>query len=100
MNLARATLAHESRMSGRDVTDMGRKPVARIEGIHPAHRPVADDLGHDRRGRDRCAPLVAVDDGHVLRRGRPEAKPVDETCVCRWREGVERAPKAGEVRSV
>ena len=100
MDLARPALPYEPRMGRRDVADVRGKAVARIERVEPPHRSVADDLGHDRGGCDCGASFVAVDDGHVLRRARPEAEAVDETGFCRRRKRVQGSPQAREIRAV
>src|SRR2546421_11572979 len=100
MDLRRPSLADDGRMAGRDVADVRREPVVRIESGQPSHRPVADDLGDDGRGGDRRALLVAVDNGLVLRRGRAESKAVDETDL-RWRRELPKdRPHRGQVRAM
>ena len=100
VDVAGAVLANEPRVAWRDVSDVRREPVARIERVHPEHRPVADDLRHDRGRRDRGAPLVAVDDRDVRRRGRPEPEPVDETRLRGRRERMQRTSQPVQVRPV
>jgi DNA-directed RNA polymerase subunit N (RpoN/RPB10) len=100
VDLARATLAHDPGVTGRDVPDMRGEAVARIERVEPPQRPVADDLGHDRGCCDRGAPLVAVDDGRVLWSAGPEAEAVDEAGLRRRSKGMEGPPQAREVRAV
>ena len=100
MNVARAVLADVPRVSRRDVADMGGEAVARIERVHAAHRPVADDLGHDRRRCDRGAPLVTVHDRDVLGRRRPQPETVDQASLGRRRERVERPAQPVQVRPV
>src|SRR6185295_15826771 len=58
----RAALAHDLRVTGRDVADVRREAVVREERVHPPHDPVTGHLRDDRGGRDRSALLVAVDD--------------------------------------
>ena len=72
----------------------------REERVEAAHQPVAGDLRDDRRGRDRRALLVAVDDGGVRRRRRPEAEAVDEARLGRRRQRREHDAQAGEVAAV
>ena len=72
----------------------------RIERREPSHRPVPHDLGDDRRGRDRRALLVAVDDGLVLGRSRAQSKAVDEADLGRRRQLPEDRPHGGEIRAV
>ena len=98
--MARAVLADELRVARRDVADMRGEPVARIQRVHAEHRPVADDLRHDRGRGDRRAARVAVDDRHVLGRGRPETEPVDEARLGRRRERVQCASQPVQVRAV
>ena len=100
MDVARPVLADEPRMSWRDVADMGGEAVARIERVHAEHRPVADDLGHDRRRGDRCAPFVTVDDRDVLGRRRPQPETVDEAGLGRRRQSVECPSQPVQVRAV
>ena len=83
---ARTAFAHDGGVRRRDVADVLCEPVRRIERIEPAHQPVACHLRDDRRRRDRRALRVAVDDGGVLGRGRPEPEAVDETGLGRRRE--------------
>jgi len=87
-------------MPRRDVADVRREPVAGIERVHAPHRPVADDLRDDRGRCDRGAPLVAVDDRHVLGRARPESEAVDEARLGRRFQGTQRPPQPGEIRAV
>ena len=54
-------------MSRRDVADVRREAVVREQRIHAPHQPVTSHLGDDRRGGDRGALLVAVDDGVFFR---------------------------------
>ena len=68
-------LADTAECSGRDVADVRSEAVGREERVEAAHQPVADDLRDDRRGRDRGAALVPVDDGDVLRGDGPSRKP-------------------------
>ena len=100
MNLGGPDLAHDRRVPRRDVADVRAKAVRRIQGVHPPHHPVARHLGDDRGGGDRGALLVAVDDGAVLRRGRPEPEAVDQADLGRRRELREHGAQAGEVRAV
>ena len=93
-------LADEPRVARRDVADVRREAVTRVERVHPAHRAVADDLGHDRCGGDRGAPLVTVDDRDVLGRGRAEAKTVHQTRFSGRRQRVQRPTQAVQVRAV
>ena len=65
MQRAGPALAHDRRVSRRDVADMGGEAERRVESIEASHRPVTNDLRHDRRGCDSGALLVAVDDGAV-----------------------------------
>src|SRR5262249_33562060 len=83
----------------RDVADVLRKAVRRIERVETAHQPVARHLRDDRRRRDRGTLLVAVDNGHVLGRSRAETEAVDETGV-RGGERLEHRPEPCEVRVV
>ena len=78
---AGAALAHDRRVSRRDVADMGGEAERRVESIEASHRPVTDDLRHHRRGCDSGALLVAVDDGAVRGRRRAEPEAVDEPHV-------------------
>ena len=48
---------------------------SRVHGVGPLHEPVARDLGHDRRRRDRRALRVAVDDGWKERQVLAERNP-------------------------
>jgi len=100
MDVARPMLADEARVARRDVADVRREPVARIERVHPKHRPVADYLRHDRGRRDRRTPLVAIDDRHMLRRRGPETESVHKARLGWRRQRVQRATKAVQVRSV
>jgi hypothetical protein len=100
MDRRRAVLTHEPRMGRGDVADMRREAVLGEEGVEAPHRPVANDLGHDRCCRDRRAPLVAVDDSDVLRGARPEPEAVDEARLRRRSKRVESSTQAGEVRPV
>jgi hypothetical protein len=100
VDVARPVLADQPRVPRRDVADMRREPVAWVERVHPAHRPVADDLRHDRRRGDRGAPLVAVDDRNVIGRGRSEAESVDEAGFGRRGKRVEGPSKPVQVRPV
>jgi hypothetical protein len=61
------------------------------------HQAVADDLGHDRGGGDRGAPLVPVDDGRVLRCGGAEPEAVDEADLAGGRQGMQDGAQAPEV---
>ncbi len=100
MDLAWSSLAHDPGVARRDVPDVGREPVTRIERVESPHRPVAHDLGHDRCRCDRSASLVTVDDGHVLRRARPEAEAVDEAGFGGRGKRMQCSPQAGEVRAM
>jgi hypothetical protein len=100
MDVAGPVLANEPRVARRDVADVRREPVARVERVHPAHRPVAHDLGHDRRRRDRGAALVAVDDRHVLGRRRSEAEAVDEARLGRRRKRMQGSSEPVQIRPV
>jgi hypothetical protein len=98
MDVARAVLANEPGVARRDVADVRREPVARVERVHPKHRPVADDLRDDRGRRDRRTALVSVDDRDVLRRRRPETKSVDQASLSGGRQRMQGAPKPVQVR--
>ena len=98
MLLGRAVLAHRRRVPGRDVADVAGEAVAWVERVEAAHHPVARHLRDDRRGRDRGALGVAVDDGAVLRRGRAEPEAVDEARLRRRREIGEDRAQPPEVR--
>jgi hypothetical protein len=74
-----------------------RESVRRVERVEPSHQPVARHLRDDRRGGDRRALRVAVDDRRVLRGRRPEAKAVDEARLGRRRQRVQHCPQPGEV---
>jgi hypothetical protein len=87
-------------VAGRDVADVLREAVSRIERIEPVHQPVARHLGDDRRGGDRGALRVAVDDGRVLRCGRPEPEAVDEARFRGRCERLQHRPQARKVRAV
>ena len=100
MLVARAVLADGGGVAGRDVADVAREPVARIERVQPAHDAVARHLGDDRGGGDRGALGVAVDDRAMLRRERPEPEAVDEAGLRRRREVGEDGAQAPEVRLV
>jgi hypothetical protein len=100
MHRRRPALADDCRVGRRDVADVLREPVRRIERVQPPHQPIARDLRDDRRGRDRSALRVAVDDREVRGSGLSEAEAVDETRLGRGRERAEHGPKAGEVRAV
>ena len=75
---ARAVREHGAVCARGDVADVRREAVARVERVEPPHEPVARHLRDDRRGRDRGALRVAVDDGDVRRGQRPEPEAVDE----------------------
>jgi hypothetical protein len=45
---------------GRRVSLVPIVPVPRIGGVMRGHLAIARDLGDDRRGRDRAAPAIAV----------------------------------------
>src|SRR5438132_2546095 len=87
-------------MAGRDVADVAVEAVVRIERVHAPHRPVADDLGDDGRGRDGRAALVAVHDGAMLGSKWSEAEAVDEANLGRRAEGGEGRTQAGEIGAV
>ena len=84
----------------RDVADVRDESVVRVERVETTHDAVAHDLRHDRRGGDRRAPCVAVDDGAVRRRRRPEPEAVDEAGVGGRMQVGEHGPQASEVRAV
>jgi hypothetical protein len=100
VNFGGATLAHDGRMSGRDVADVRREAVVRIQRGEPAHRPVADDLGHDRCCGDGGALLVPVHDGAVLRRAGTETKAVHKADLGRRRQLPQDRAHRGEVRAM
>jgi len=100
VDLARAALAYARRVLGRDVSDVGAKAVVREERVHAPHRPVADDLGHDRGSRDRRTALVAVDDRDMLRSAGPEAEAVDEARLRGRGQRMQSPTEPGEVRSM
>ena len=79
MDLGRADAADDRAVRRRDVADVRVEAVGRIERVGGVHVAVARHLGDDRRGRDRRALLVAVDDRAVRRRGRPELEAVDSS---------------------
>ena len=72
---ARAVCENRARVRGRDVADVGREPVAGIEGVEPPHQAVARDLRDDRRGGDGRALRVAVDDAGCGGASGPSRKP-------------------------
>ena len=67
--------------------------VARVAGREPGHHPVADDLGHDRRTRDRVDLRVAVDDVRV----RPDVRLEARRSCCR-RRARDRGRRGGRSR--
>jgi hypothetical protein len=79
---------------------MRDEAVPRVEGIHSPHRPVADDLGDDGRGRNDGAALVPVDDRLVLGRERAEAEAIYETGFGRGAEIGERLAQTAKVRAM
>ena len=78
MDLAGPALANDGGVRRRDVADVRAEAVVRVERVEPAHVAVARHLRDDRRGRDRGALRVAVDDRAVRRRRRAEPEAVDE----------------------
>jgi hypothetical protein len=100
VDLARAALPHDPGVPGCDVSDVRGEAVAGIERVEPPHRSVADDLGHDGGRCDRGAPLVAVDDRHVLWSTGPEAETVDEAGLGRRGKRMQGPPQAREIRAV
>src|SRR5204862_2311091 len=81
VDLAGTDRPHDRAVCRRDVPDVRAEAVRGIERIGGEHVAVAGLLRDDRRGRDRGALLVTVDDGAVLGCGRPEPEAVDETDV-------------------
>ena len=75
MDVGRPARADGRRVTRRDVADVRREAVVRKQRVHPAHRAVADDLGDDRRGCDRRALRVAVDERPMVGRRRASRKP-------------------------
>ena len=103
MLVARPVLADGGGVAGRDVADVAREPVARIERVQPAHDAIPRHLGDDRGSRDRGALGVAVDDRAMLGRERAEPEAVDETRLRRRREVGEdgaQTPEVGLVEAV
>jgi len=100
MDLARPPLAYDGRMAGRDVAHMVLEAETGVQRGRPPHVTVTRHLRHDRRGRDRGAPFVAVHHRPVRRRGGTEAKTVDEAGLGRRRQRGEHGAKPGEVRAV
>ena len=100
MLLARPVLPHGGRVAGRDVADVAREAVARVERVQPPHHAVARHLRDDRGGRDRRALRVAVDDGAVLGREGTEPEPVDEAGLGGRRQVGEDGAERPEVRAV
>jgi len=83
-----------------DVPDGRDEAVVRVDGIESPHDTVAHDLRDDRRGGDRGAASVAVDDSTVRGRRRPESEAVDQTGVG-WRVQIpEDGTKPSEVRAM
>ena len=96
MLLARPMLADDRGVPRRDVADVRREAVPRVERVEPAHDAVAGHLRHDRGGRDRRALRVAVHHRLMLGRGRPEPEAVDEARLrgrCEIREHGRAAPR-------
>ena len=87
-------------MAGRDVADVRREAVVRIEGVQATHGPVANDLRDDRCGGDCGASLVAVHDRLVLGRQRSEPKTVYKAGLSGRAEGGERLTEPPQVRLV
>ena len=103
MLVARPVLADGGGVAGRDVADVAREPVARIERVQPSHDAIARHLGDDRGSRDRGALGVTVDDRAMLRRERPEPEAIDETRFSRRRqvgENGSQPPEVGLVETV
>ena len=103
MLVARPVLADGGGVAGRDVADVAREPVARIERVEPAHDAIPRHLRDDRGSGDRGALRVAVDDRAMRRRQRPEPEPVDKTRFSRRRQIGEdgaQAPEVGLVETV
>src|SRR5215210_7678830 len=100
MDVARAALANDGRVTGRDVAYVRDEPVVREDRVQPAHRAIAHDLRDDRGGCDRSTAFVPVHDGLVFRRVWTKPEPVDETRLRRRRERGERLPQATKIRPV
>ena len=97
---ARAVRLDGAGVVGRDVPDVRREPVPRVERVEAAHEAVTRHLGDDRRRGDRGALRVAVDDGGVRRRERAEPEAVDEARLGGRVELGEDGPESPEVRAV
>ncbi len=99
MHGRRAGAAHRSGVPGRDVADVLREAVRRIERVEAAHQPVAGHLRDDRCRGDCGALRVAVDNGAMLWSVGTETEAVDETRVGREKR-LEHRAQPREVRLV
>ncbi len=82
MEARRAEHTNRTRVGGRDVADVRREAVARVESVEAPHHSVPDHLRHDRGGRDGRTASVTVDERSMRWCSRAETEPVDETGVC------------------
>src|SRR5688500_1747533 len=89
VDLAGASRPDDRRVDGRDVPDVRREPVVRVDSVQAAHRPVANDLRDAGRVCDRRTPRVTVYDRLVLGRQRSEPEAVHEAGLRGWTEGGE-----------
>ena len=93
-------LADGCRMERRDIANVPRKTVSRVERVEATHDAVPRHLCDDRRRSDSGAAGVAVDHNTVRWRERPESEAVDETHLRSWRQIGKHIAEPVEVRAM
>ena len=96
---ARTARADDGRVAGRDVADVRGEAVVRVEGVHPAHGPVATTLATIDAAATAALFVATVHDRSVHRRERAQPEPVDETGLRGRGECGKRLPQPAEVRA-